>query len=60
MLLKVAIELCPIETEFLGVLMQIGVCQAPLMFVEVIMHLPETALRCRRLGRFRGVLGVRV
>jgi hypothetical protein len=58
--LKILFETGRIQSELGGVSDQISILESILVLEEVVVHLPEFALRAGRLGSFGGVLGVGV
>ena len=47
-----------LQTESGGVLVEMLIVKSTLMLEEMVMHLPESALARRGLGRFRRMLGM--
>src|SRR3954471_21028494 len=58
LLLHLTVETLEVEGKLLRVSLQIVIAQVPLILVQQVMHLPKSALCCRRLGGLRSVFGV--
>src|SRR5260370_1199434 len=57
---QLALKLLRIEPEVLRIPQQVRLLERVLVSKEHIVHLPERALRARRLGGLRGLLGMRM